>query len=135
MTEKLLVSPAPQLSSVDWLKIDRSSLNPPNNMPSEWGHVHYVSSCGEFITGLWRAQAGTLPIDCYPSDEHCVLISGEVVLTNHAGERQVYKAGDAFTVQAGFSGTWHMPVETVKYFAAHGPKDILDAIVGALQKN
>ncbi|HWT35750.1 MAG TPA: cupin domain-containing protein [Paraburkholderia sp.] len=65
--------------------------------------------------GVWQCDAGTLKLSDLPIHEVCVLIEGEVEITGDDGRREVYRAGDAFVLHKGFSGTWHMPVATKKY--------------------
>jgi uncharacterized protein len=65
--------------------------------------------------GVWQCDAGTLQLVDLPIHEVCVLIDGEVVITSEDGRSDHYKAGDAFVLHKGFSGTWHMPVATKKY--------------------
>jgi hypothetical protein len=65
--------------------------------------------------GVWACDAGTLKLSDLPIHEVCVLIEGEVVITGDDGRTERYRAGDAFILHKGFSGTWHMPVATKKY--------------------
>ena len=65
--------------------------------------------------GVWQCDAGTLKLSDLPIHEVCVLIEGEVVITSDDGRSESYKAGEAFILHKGFSGTWHMPVATKKY--------------------
>ncbi len=45
--------------------------------------------------------------------------SGKVVITNEEGHEEIFVAGDAFTIEKGFKGTWHMPVTVRKFYAIY----------------
>lgn len=81
----------------------------------------YVDATGNFTAGVWACDAGTLEIRNLAIDEACYLIEGEVVLTDQQGRSQAFRAGEAFVLPRGFSGTWHMPGPIVKYNAMHTP--------------
>ncbi|HVC49758.1 MAG TPA: cupin domain-containing protein [Burkholderiales bacterium] len=71
------------------------------------------------MTGVWECQAGTMKLIDYPFDEYCQIISGKVVITNEEGHEEIFVAGDAFTIEKGFKGTWHMPVTVRKFYAIY----------------
>lgn len=82
----------------------------------------FVDVTGRFTAGVWACDAGTLEIRNLAIDEACYLIAGEVVLTDPQGRTETFRAGEAFVLPRGFSGTWHMPGPIVKYNAMHTPE-------------
>ena len=73
-------------------------------------HWQKVLHEGEFVVALYEAMPAVIDIpEPYPYDEYVRVLEGSVVLTSSEGERQSYKAGDAFLVPVGWTGTWEMP--------------------------
>ena len=73
-------------------------------------HWQKVLHEGEFVVALYEAMPAVIHIpEPYPYDEYVRVLEGSVVLTSSEGERQSYKAGDAFLVPVGWTGTWEMP--------------------------
>jgi uncharacterized protein len=82
------------------------------------GYTAYTApTAGIFTAGVWACDAGTLEIRGLAIDEACYLIEGEVVITDHYGNSEHFRAGEAFLLRQGFIGTWHMPVPIKKYNA------------------
>ena len=85
---------------------------------TEW----YGDESGSFKTGFWAAhQPGRSEIN-YTSDELCVILQGEVRLTDAAGHVETYKEGDTFLIPNGFKGVWETVRPVRKYYAVHKPK-------------
>jgi uncharacterized cupin superfamily protein len=80
-------------------------------------YTAYTDPSGVFTVGVWACDAGTLAIDDLAIDEACYLIDGEVIITDMHGNSERFVAGDAFLLERGFVGTWHMPVPILKYNA------------------
>jgi uncharacterized protein len=80
-------------------------------------HTAYTDPSGVFTVGVWACDAGTLAIDDLAIDEACYLIDGEVIISDPHGNTERFVAGDAFLLQRGFVGTWHMPGPILKYNA------------------
>lgn len=80
-------------------------------------YTAYTDPSGVFTVGVWACDAGTLSIDDLAIDEACYLIKGEVIITDPYGNTERYIAGEAFLLQRGFVGTWHMPGPILKYNA------------------
>lgn len=64
--------------------------------------------------GIWEGEPGVLHLANYPFDEYCLIVSGELVITNAAGQQQVFRAGDSFVIPKGFSGVWEMKTRVRK---------------------
>lgn len=80
-------------------------------------YTAYTDPSGVFTVGVWACDAGTLAITDLAIDEACYLIKGEVIITDPHGNSERFVAGEAFLLQRGFVGTWHMPVPILKYNA------------------
>lgn len=70
--------------------------------------VTYAAPDHSVSAGIWECEPGLLRLPSYPTTEYCRMISGDLVITNKAGEQQVFGPGDAFVVPKGFIGTWNM---------------------------
>ena len=94
----------------------------PSDTPLQ-GAVHpraytaYTDPSGVFTAGVWACDAGTLHIEDLALDEACYLIEGEVIITDQHGHTARFVAGEAFLLERGFVGTWHMPGPILKYNA------------------
>jgi uncharacterized cupin superfamily protein len=77
---------------------------------------HYSDPSGQFHAGLWSATRGSWRIQ-YSEFEFCHLLLGRVALTDQAGRRTEFSAGDSFVIPAGFSGTWEVIEDCRKLYA------------------
>lgn len=68
------------------------------------------------VTGTWRSTTGIWRSVNTAYHEYVYLIDGAMELTPDGGEPVSVKSGDAFTVEAGFSGTWHVKKPVLKRF-------------------
>ena len=67
---------------------------------------------GQNVVVVWEAGPAKLRIDePFTYDEFVLVLKGELVLTDTAGNSQTYKEGDMFMVPKGFTGTWDMTEE------------------------
>jgi hypothetical protein len=68
---------------------------------------HYTDASGQFFSGEWSAGPGAWEVryDAH-EEEFCLLLEGQVVLTDADGRRTELKAGDAFVIPGGYVGTW-----------------------------
>ena len=71
-----------------------------------------------FFCGVWRSTKGIWTI-AYTEDEFCILTRGLVILTETDGDAVIIKAGDAFTIPAGYKGTWETVEDCEKYYAIY----------------
>lgn len=84
----------------------------------------YNDASGQFFAGQWEADAGRWRVVYAPHEEEfCLLLEGEVVLTDASGAAQRFKAGDAFVVPGGFEGIWHNLTHVRKHYAIMLLKD------------
>ena len=101
------------LNSADLREMVLESIPPwPEEMVLSGTNRHWqkVLHEGELVVALYEAMPAIIDIpEPYPYDEYVRVLEGSVVLTSSEGERQSYKAGDAFLVPVGWTGTWEMP--------------------------
>ena len=69
-----------------------------------------------FYTGVWASSRGSWRMS-YTEDELCVLLEGHIRLTGDDGLVVEYRAGDAFTIAAGFAGIWETLEPVRKVYA------------------
>ncbi len=75
----------------------------------------YASEDGARTSGIWHSTAGTYRVS-YSKWEYFVVTEGACVLTSKDGVETRLKAGDAFVVEPGFEGTWHVTEAMKKYY-------------------
>lgn len=78
----------------------------------------FSNACGNFHCGVWASTAGCWAIR-YTEDEFCYLIEGEALITDAAGRTERVRAGDAFVLPAGFSGSWETIGSVRKFYAIY----------------
>ncbi len=57
----------------------------------------------------------------WPYNELCVLLAGRVVITPDGGTPHEHRAGDAFVIPQGFTGTWDIRETVRKAYAIERP--------------
>lgn len=90
--------------------------------PRQTVWMHYHDPAGRFFVGEWHSEVGRWKV-AYTEMEYCQMLEGTSVLTDEAGQRQTFEAGDCFVVPRGFVGTWEVVVPTRKRFVIHEPGD------------
>jgi uncharacterized cupin superfamily protein len=68
--------------------------------------------------GMYKAGPSDQPIEAYPEDEFCYLVTGSVKLTSTDGTVLDIKAGEAFAIHKGWKGRWTTPGYT-KYYVVY----------------
>lgn len=91
-----------------WEKVDG------NPAMTTW--IEYTSPDESMITGCWSATPGTYRAT-YASWEFIHLIEGEVIITQDGQVPVTLNPGDAFIIEAGFTGTWEIIKPVFKHFA------------------
>lgn len=81
----------------------------------------YADPTQQFFCGWWSSSMGKWRIS-YTEHEMCVLFEGRVRLESTSGERWEFRAGDAFVVPAGFTGTWEVLEACKKWYAIFEPQ-------------
>ncbi|HRI17331.1 MAG TPA: cupin domain-containing protein [Burkholderiaceae bacterium] len=86
--------------------------------PSPVAWNGYTDPTGQLCAGQWQAGPGRWRVVYEPHEEEfCVLLEGEVELTDASGRTQRFRAGDAFVVPGGFDGIWHNLTPVRKHYA------------------
>ncbi|MDH4047598.1 MAG: cupin domain-containing protein [Gammaproteobacteria bacterium] len=81
---------------------------------------HFTSDDEKFFAGIWEAQPGCWKIS-YTENEFCQILEGRSVLRDAAGNECPLKAGDNFTIPAGFVGEWDVLETTRKIYVIYQP--------------
>lgn len=82
--------------------------------------VDYLAGDGRFKVALWESGPGTLRTESYPHDEYCLVLEGELVVTNASGTSETFGPGDTFVIPRGWAGTWDMKTRFRKQYVAFG---------------
>jgi uncharacterized cupin superfamily protein len=77
---------------------------------------YFTDSSRQFFAGRWSSTRGTWRVR-YTENELCVMTSGRVLITSADGAAEIFAAGDAFVIPAGFSGTWEVLEDCTKIYA------------------
>jgi uncharacterized cupin superfamily protein len=88
------------------------SVNPVHT--TTWNH--YTDPSGQFFSGIWEADIGTMKI-AYTEEELCVILEGKVKLTASDGSSLVFGPGSTFVIPAGFQGIWETLEPVKKIYA------------------
>ena len=86
-----------------------------DGQPSMKTWIMRTSNDGSMVSGVWTATPGTYHA-VYTEYEFVHLIEGSITITPDGGLPMYVAAGDAFVVEAGFSGTWEITESVVKHF-------------------
>jgi uncharacterized cupin superfamily protein len=110
------------VSNLTSIRVLPSECPPPTDDKLTAATKAYGDPTGALICGIWRSKPNRLEVD-YKRDEFCLILEGEVHLTDASGQTEIYREGDGFVVPAGFKGVWAMPVAVAKYYVLHTPKE------------
>ncbi len=81
---------------------------------------YFSDAGGHFHTGRWASSKGLWRVR-YTEIEVCYLLSGAVRLTADGESGSLYRAGAAFVVLPGFSGTWEVLEDCEKLYCIFEP--------------
>lgn len=81
---------------------------------------HFTSQDEKFFAGVWEAEPGCWKIN-YTENEFCQILHGKSILRDASGKEQTLKAGDSFTIPAGFAGEWEVLETTRKIYVIYEP--------------
>ena len=76
----------------------------------------YAEPTQQFFCGIWTSTMGKWRVR-YTENEFCVIIEGRVRIESVGGEKNEFRAGDAFVVPAGFEGIWEVSEPCKKWYA------------------
>jgi len=86
--------------------------------PSGRSNNQLTNAKENFFAGVWESTDGCWNLS-YTEDEFCVILEGEAVITDSEGVETRVVQGDAFTVPAGFKGTWRTIGSVKKWYAIY----------------
>jgi hypothetical protein len=78
----------------------------------------FSNARGNFHVGVWSSTDGCWNV-CYTEDEFCYLMQGEAVITDATGTPTTVRAGEAFVIPAGFTGSWRTVGHACKLYAIY----------------
>ena len=78
---------------------------------------YFVHPSGQMNVGIWDCQAGQWEIESHPNNELCVIVEGDVNITDETGASYDLKPGDSFVLPQGMKSTWTVKTYVKKIFA------------------
>ena len=81
---------------------------------------HFTSEDEKFFAGFWEADPGCWRVS-YTETEFCQILEGISILRDAEGFTHTLKAGDNFTIPAGFEGEWEVVEKTKKIYVIYQP--------------
>lgn len=89
--------------------------------------VAFESGDKQYRVQIWESGPGMLQTDGYPYDEYCLVLDGQLEVTNRSGGTDVFGPGDSFVIPKGWQGTWNMKTRFKKQYIALVPASALSA--------
>jgi uncharacterized cupin superfamily protein len=84
--------------------------------PEQKTRNFFSDPTGQFFAGTWESTPGKWRVR-YAESEFCHILRGQVHIEDERGNGRTFQTGDSFVVPAGFIGTWHVKVPTLKLYA------------------
>lgn len=78
--------------------------------------VLFDAADGLHAVKTWESGPGTLQTDGYPHDEYCLVLEGQLEITNSAGTKATFGPGDTFVIPKGWQGVWDMKTKFRKQY-------------------
>lgn len=75
----------------------------------------FQTSNDKVFSGIWRVTPGAWRV-VYDECEYCYIIKGRARIEETGGRAFEISAGDAFVLDAGFEGTWHVLEDLEKHY-------------------
>lgn len=99
------------------VRIDTGAQLPADpSAPGEYCVTPFVGENKNFFAGIWSAEPHSQDFEDYPMDEVCVVLSGQITLTEANKEPEVFKTGDVFGIKRGTCVNWTQEPNTRKVF-------------------
>ncbi|MBW9110408.1 DUF861 domain-containing protein [Microbacterium trichothecenolyticum] len=84
--------------------------------PREMELAHVVSDDERLTVGVWSAEPYAEFVTSHEGYEYTLVLEGRVTLTDPDGDVHTFGAGDAFTIEPGWSGEYRVNERLVKHF-------------------
>lgn len=84
--------------------------------PGEYCVTPFHGDDEKFYAGIWSADPHSQDFESYPMDEVCVVLSGQITLTEIGKEPEVFTAGQVFGLKKGTALNWTQAPDTRKIF-------------------
>jgi uncharacterized cupin superfamily protein len=104
----------------DYSQAETSSEKCVRGRPRQTTWHHFTSDDEKFFAGIWEAEPGCWKIN-YTENEFCQVLAGHSVLRDTGGNERTLRAGDNFTIPAGFCGEWEVLETTRKIYVIYQP--------------
>jgi uncharacterized cupin superfamily protein len=79
---------------------------------------HYSDPTGQFHAGVWQGEPGAWRVRYETHEEEfCILLEGQVRLTESSGAVREFGPGASFVVPGGFTGVWENLTRVRKAYA------------------
>lgn len=85
-------------------------------MPAQRTQCAYENTENGAKAGVWDSSSGSWNVIISGYTEFCVVLEGQAVVRDRAGNENVFNAGDGLIMEDGFKGVWHVPNYIKKYF-------------------
>ena len=100
---------------------EKEAVNPEKiiaGSPQQFTINQFTNARENMFVGIWGSDKGKWNV-AYSEDEFCTILEGEAILTEQGGIPQHLKAGDHFTIAAGFEGTWETVTPVKKLYVIY----------------
>ncbi|MDQ7877086.1 cupin domain-containing protein [Microbacterium sp. QXD-8] len=91
--------------------------------PREKELSHLVSADERYTVGVWSAEPYAEYVPSHQGYEYTLVLQGRVTLTDADGDVHTFGAGDAFTIEPGWSGEYRVNEHLVKHFVYYASED------------
>ncbi|MGN6220810.1 MAG: cupin domain-containing protein [Microbacterium sp.] len=85
--------------------------------PQEKELSHLTSADERYTVGVWSAEPYAEYVTSHEGYEYTFVLEGRVTLTDADGDVHTFGAGDAFTIEPGWSGEYRVNERLTKHFA------------------
>lgn len=91
--------------------------------PQEKELSHLTSADERFTVGVWSAEPYAEYVASHEGYEYTLVLQGRVTLTDATGDVHTFGAGDAFTIEPGWSGEYRVNEQLVKHFVYYASEE------------
>ncbi|WP_027796901.1 cupin domain-containing protein [Paraburkholderia acidipaludis] len=81
--------------------------------------IDWRGAAGEsrnYVAGWWEGKVGSVDFPETAADEAVWLTEGRIALTDVAGNRKEFRAGQGYLLPAGFAGRWETLEDAKKFY-------------------
>lgn len=89
--------------------------------PNEKEAGHLTSADEAFTVGIWSADPYAEWVTDHAGYEYTFVLEGQVTLTGEDGAAHTFVAGEAFTIEPGWTGEYRVDEPLLKHFVFYAP--------------